>query len=137
MNVVYCKVHLSGTLSKPGHFLLLKRKFSYDPATKPSNIRIYFVKSFSKSHSLQETKASSTVSSETNRGDKIIVGVVIYTKLIRRMVLSTQEKSSSTATLRYSCPQIELSSENTENSQETIHEAATFLKLVLVMDNFF
>ena len=28
----------------------------------------------------------------------------MYTKLISRMVLSTQEKSSSTATLRYSCP---------------------------------
>ena len=53
------------------------------------------------------------------------------------MVLSTQEKSLSTATLRYSCPQIELSSDITENFQETIQDTATFLKLVLVLDNLF
>ena len=37
----------------------------------------------------------------------------------------------------YSCPQMKLSSEITENFLETIHDAATFLKLVLVMDNLF
>ena len=46
MNIVYRKVHLSGFLSKLGHFLLLKRKFSCNPATKPSSI--YFVKHFLK-----------------------------------------------------------------------------------------
>ena len=66
-----------------------------------------------------------------------VFGVTMQTKLVSSMVLSTQEKSSSTAALRYSCPQIELSSEITENFQETIHDAATFLKLVLVMNNLF
>ena len=47
MKIVYRRVHLSGILSKLGHFLLLKRKFSYDPPTKPSSI--YFVKRFLKS----------------------------------------------------------------------------------------
>ena len=51
------------------------------------------------------------------------------------MILSTPGKSSGTATL--SCPQIELSLEITENSEEAIHDAATFLKLVLVIDNLF
>ena len=45
-NIVYRRFHLSGILTKLGHFLLLKRKFSYDPATKPSKVSIYFVKSF-------------------------------------------------------------------------------------------
>ena len=45
--IVYRRVHLSGILSKLGHFLLLKRKFSYYPPTKSSSI--YFVKSFLKS----------------------------------------------------------------------------------------
>ena len=136
MNIVYCIVyhiiHLRDILSKLGLFILLKRKFSYDPATKPSNFSIYFVKSFLKSHSFWETKASSTVSFETNRGKKIILyilGVAMYTKLISRMVLRTQEKSSLTALLRYSYPQIELSSKITRDSQETIHNAATFLKI--------
>ena len=40
MNIVYGRVHLSGILSKLRHFLLLKRKFSYDPATKPSNVSL-------------------------------------------------------------------------------------------------
>ena len=50
-----------------------------------------------------QVKASSTTFWETNRGDKIILnifGAAMYTKLISRMVLSTQEKSSSKATLR-------------------------------------
>ena len=46
-----------------------------------------------------------------------------------RMILSTQEKSWSKATL--------LSSEVTENSQETIRDAATFLKSFFVMGNPF
>ena len=105
MNIVYRRVHLSGILSKLGHFLLLKRKFSYDPVTIHSSI--YFVKRFLKSESFQGLKASSTTSCETNRGDNIILnifGVAMYSKLISRMVLSTRRKSSSTATLRYSCP---------------------------------
>ena len=132
MNIVYGRVHLSGILSKLGHFLILKRKFSYDPVTKTSHVSIYFVKSFLKSHSFQEIKASNTISCEANRGDKVILntfGVAMQTKLISCIVLSTQEKSLSTIFLRYSCPQIELSSEITENSKETIHDAATFLKL--------
>ena len=44
------------------------------------------------------------------------------------MVLSTQEKSSRRTSF---------SSEITENFQETLCYAATFLKLVLVMDNPF
>ena len=71
MHIVYGRVHLSGILSKLGHFLLLKRKFSYDPAIKPSNASIYFVKSFLKSHSFQEIKVSNTISCETNREDKV------------------------------------------------------------------
>ena len=103
MNIVYPRVHLSGILSKLGHFLLLKRKFSYDPVTIHSSI--YFVKRFLKSESFQGLKASSTTSCETNRGDNIILnifGVAMYSKLISRMVLSTQEKSLPTATLRHS-----------------------------------
>ena len=53
------------------------------------------------------------------------------------MVLCTQEKSSRAATLRYRCPQIDLSSEITEYSQETIHDAPTCSKLLLVIDNLF
>ena len=105
MSIVYHEVHLSAILSKLDHFLLLNRKLSYDPATKPS--RIYFVKRFLKYQSFQEIKASSTTSCKTNSGDKIILkifDVAMYRKLIGRMVLSTQEISSSTANLRYSCP---------------------------------
>ena len=53
------------------------------------------------------------------------------------MALNTQENSSWAATLRYNYPQIKLSSEIAKNSQETILEAATFSKLLLVMDNLF
>ena len=48
-------------------------------------------------------KASSTTSCETNRGDNIILnifGVVMYTKLISRMDLITQERSSAAVILR-------------------------------------
>ena len=75
MNIVYRRFHLSGILTKLGHFLLLKRKFYNDLATKPSNASIYFVKSFLKSHSFQEARASSTVSSEANSADKIILNI--------------------------------------------------------------
>ena len=44
---------------------------------------------------------------------------------------------SSNFISRYSCPQIELSSEITKNSQETIQDAVVFSKLLLVMDNLF
>ena len=54
MNIVYPRVHLSGILSKLGHFLLLKRKFSYDPPTKSSSI--YFVKRFLKSFIFKKQK---------------------------------------------------------------------------------
>ena len=47
MNIVYRRVHLNDILNKLSHFLLLKRKFSYNPATKFSSI--YFVKRFLKS----------------------------------------------------------------------------------------
>ena len=140
MNIVCRRFHLSGILTKPGHFLLLKRKFSYDPAIKLLNVSIYFVKRFLTSYSFQETRASSTVSSEINRAHTIILnisGVAMQTKLKSRMVHSIQEKSSRAATSRYSFPQIDLSSEITEKSQETIHDAATFSKLLLVMDNLF
>ena len=53
------------------------------------------------------------------------------------MVLNTQEESSRATTLRYSCSQTELSLEITENSLETIHDAASFSKLFLVIDNLF
>ena len=64
-----------GILTKLGHFLLLNRTFSYNPTIKPFNISIYIVKSFLKSNSFKEIRASSTVSSETNRADKIIVAM--------------------------------------------------------------
>ena len=73
--------HSGEILTKHGHFL---------------NISTYFVKGFLKSHIFQGRKASSTVSSETNRAEKIIPNIFIIamqTKLKIRMVLSTQEKS--------------------------------------------
>ena len=39
--------------------------------------------------------------------------------------------------MRYSCPQIELSSEITKNFQEAILDAATFSRLLLFTDNLF
>ena len=50
------------------------------------------------------------------------------------MVISTQKKSCA-ASLGYSYPQIELPSEITKNSKETIDDTAIFSKLLLVMDN--
>ena len=50
------------------------------------------------------------------------------------MVISTQKKLCA-ASLGYSYPQIELPSEITKNSKETIHDTAIFSKLLLVMDN--
>ena len=38
MNIVCHRVHLCAILNKPGHFLLPKRTFSYDPATKSFSI---------------------------------------------------------------------------------------------------
>ena len=63
----------SGILTKLGQFQLFKRKLSYDPATKPSDVSNSSVKIFLKSDSFQETRASSTVSSETDMADKIIL----------------------------------------------------------------
>ena len=71
MNIVYRRVYLSRILTKFAHFLLLKRKFSYDPVTKSSTVD----KSFLKFHSFQEARASSTISSETNKADKIILNI--------------------------------------------------------------
>ena len=75
MKIVYGRVHLSGILNKLGHLLLLKRKFSYDTATKPSNVSIYFAKSFLKSHNFQVIKASNIISCETNREGKVILTI--------------------------------------------------------------
>ena len=91
MNIVYCKIYLSEILSKLTHFLLLKRNFPYDPVTKPSNVSICFVKNFVKSHISHETRASSTVSCGTHRGDKIILYIfdlAMQTKLISCMILA-------------------------------------------------
>ena len=78
MYIVYRRVHLSATLSKLGHFLLPKRTLFYDPVTKP--LSIYFCQIFSKILSFQETKPSSPISCEENRGERItlnIFGVVM------------------------------------------------------------
>ena len=61
----------------------------------------------------------------------------MWTRLMSRKDLSTKEKSLQAATLMYSCSQIELSSEITKNSQGTIHDKATFLKLPLAMKDPF
>ena len=47
------------------------------------------------------------------------------------------DPSSKAATLRYSYPQIELFSEITENFKDSMHGAATFPKLLLIMENLF
>ena len=57
------------------HFLLFKRKFSNNHATKPSYVSIYCIKRVLKSHSFQEKRASKAVSSKTNRADKIILNI--------------------------------------------------------------
>ena len=56
----------------------------------------------------------------------------MYTKLISRMVFSKQEKKLVNSHFAAQLP-----SEITENYQETIRDAATFLKLVLVMKTSF
>ena len=106
MNFVYRNLLPSDILNTLGHFLLLERKFSYDSGTKPFSIYLILSNVFW-NLSFQETKASSTTSCNTDRGDNAILnifGVAMYTKLISRMAFSSQEKSSSTATLRHSCP---------------------------------
>ena len=133
MNIFYRRVHLSSILSKLSNFLLLKRKNFFNSLPKPSNIS--FVKRFLKSKSFQKTKASSTTSCETNRGHKIIpniFSVAMYTRLISRMVLSTLEKSLSTATLRYSC-----SRKLPKIPRKLLATQQLFLKLILFMDNPF
>ena len=42
---------------------------------KPSNDGIYLVKSFLKSYNFQETKPNSTISCDTNKGDKTISNI--------------------------------------------------------------
>ena len=84
MNIVYRIVHLNGILNKLGHFLLLKRKFPYDLVTKPLNVSIYFVKSFLKSHSFQETRETSTIFCETNRADKIIPNMLQFREKLNK-----------------------------------------------------
>ena len=66
------------------------------PQQNPLNVSIYFVKSFLKYYGFQERRASSTVYSERNRADKIILnifGVAILKKPKSHMVLSVQEKN--------------------------------------------
>ena len=75
--IVYYRIHLSDIFAKLSHFLLLKLKFYC------FRLMIYFVRSFLKSHSFQVTKP--------NRN---IFVAAMSTRLISRMVLSTQEKSS-------------------------------------------
>ena len=74
MNIVCHRFHLSDILTKLGHFL--KGKFSNDPTTKPTEISMYSVKSFLKSHSFQKKRrAYCTVSSGTNSADRIIINI--------------------------------------------------------------
>ena len=75
MNIVYRRFHLSGILTKLDYFLVLKTKFSNDLAMKLLNVSIYFLKNILKSHSFQKARSSSTVSSETNRANKIILNI--------------------------------------------------------------
>ena len=75
MNIVDCRIDLSGILNKLGRSLLLKRILFYDPSTKPSNVNIFFVKSFLKSNSFQEPRANSSISCEINRANKIILNM--------------------------------------------------------------
>ena len=53
----------------------------------------------------------------------------MYKKLISHIFLSTQEKSSSTATLRYSCPW------RLPKIPRNYLRRSNFLELVLVMEN--
>ena len=75
MDIAYRSFHVSNILTKLCHILLLQRKLPYDHATKPLNVSIFFVKGFLKSHSFQETRVSSTVSTVRNRADKIILNI--------------------------------------------------------------
>ena len=72
--IVYYRIHLSDIFAKLSHFLLLIYCF---------RLMIYFVGSFLKSHSFQVTKP--------NRN---IFVAAMSARVISRMVLSTQEKSS-------------------------------------------
>ena len=71
--IVYHGFHLHDILIKLGHSLLLKRKVSYDPATRPSNVSIYFVENFLKSHNFRETRGSTAISCQASREDKIVL----------------------------------------------------------------
>ena len=69
MNIAYPRFNLRDVFTKLGHFLLLKRKFSYFHLIIPPK-NIYFVENSRKS---QETSESSTMSCHTNRADKLIL----------------------------------------------------------------
>ena len=71
------KFHLRDILTisaKLGHFLLVKRKFSDDPTTNSLTLHL-FCQKFLKSHNFQGRRVNSTVSSGTNREDKIIINL--------------------------------------------------------------
>lgn len=72
-NTVYRRFQLHDAFTKFGHFLFL---FSFiDPITKLSNVSIYIVKNFLKSHKFQETAANSKIYCQTNRADKLLLNV--------------------------------------------------------------
>ena len=75
VTIAYHGFHLHDIFIKLRHSLLLKRKVSYDPATKPSNVSIYFVKNFLKSHNFRETRGSTPISCQTSREDKIVLNI--------------------------------------------------------------
>ena len=104
MNIVYRRFRLSAILSKLAHFLLLKRTFSYDLTTKP--LSICFVKRFLnlKAFTKQKQAVQFPVRQIGGKDHSKYLSIFGVTKLISRMVLSTQEKNLSTATLGYSCP---------------------------------
>ena len=110
MIFLFCEHCLSQILSmwhfnQTWSFFVAEKKIFSWSRKKTLDVSIYFVKSFLNYQSFQETRASSTVSSETNRAVKIILnmsGVGMQVKLKSRMVLSTREKSLWAAILRYS-----------------------------------
>ena len=62
---------LAGFILSWSNSITLKEHFLMNP----SHVNIYFVKSFLKSHSFQEARASWTNSCETNRADKIVLNI--------------------------------------------------------------
>ena len=134
MIIVYRRFYLSGIFTKLGHFLLFKRKFSYDPATKPSKDRIYFVKSFLNSKNFQETRAAAQFPVR-------LIGQIRYSKYLPCCNVDKTKTSQGPQRTRKklvsSIFEVQLSTEIIENCQGTIQDALTFSKLLLVMDNLF